>query len=106
MHFSLLRLYWLRILGAVLALVFAMLYLLDREGLAIGGFAVLALAVTAITVMIRKNRLPASCDLCGSSATISAEYDAGFANARLILNCRRCGRIVNGRPGSMQPRKE
>ena len=106
MRLSLLRLYWIRIFGALFALIFAVFYLMGLEGLSVAGFGMMALAITILTIRIRNNTLPASCDLCGAPSTITAEYDAGFANARLILNCRRCGRVINGRPGSMKPQKE
>jgi hypothetical protein len=106
MRLSLLRFYWLRIFGALLALIFSLFYLLGLEGAAAAGFSVMALAITVLAIRIRNNTLPASCDLCGGPATITTEYGAGFANARLILNCPRCGRVINGRPGSMQPQKE
>jgi len=106
MRLSLLRLYWLRIFGALFALIFAVLYLIGMEGLAMTGFGGMAVAVTVLAIRIRNNTLPAECDLCGAPATITTEYGAGFANARLILNCRRCGRVINGRPGSMKPQKE
>jgi len=106
MRLSLLRLYWLRIFGALFALIFAIFYLLGLEELSVACFGVMALAITVLTIRIRNNTLPADCDLCGASATITAEYGAGFANARLILNCSRCGRVINSRPGSMKPQKE
>lgn len=106
MRLSLLRFYWLRVFGAVLALVLALLYLTDFEGLSIIGFSFMALAAAVITIRISRNTMPASCDLCGAPATMTAEYGAGYSNARLILNCTRCGRVVNGRPGSVKPQKE
>jgi len=106
MRLSLLKLYWLRTLGAFFALVCAIVYLAGLERTAALGFTVLALAVTVIAVRINRNSLPATCDLCDAPATIGAEYDAGFANARLILHCQRCGRVINSRPGSMKPQKE
>lgn len=106
MHLSLLRFYWLKIYCAILALVFAMLYLTGFEGLSILGFSGIALVAAVITIRISRNTMVAICDLCGAPATMTAEYGAGYANARLILNCSHCGRVINGKPGSMQPQKE
>lgn len=106
MHWSLIRLYWLRIWGAVLTLGLAMLYLADYMAIALSGFAMMAVAVTLLTRRILNNTLPALCDLCGTRSTIGVEYGPGFSGARLILNCSRCGRVINGRPGSMHPQKE
>lgn len=106
MRLSLLRFYWLRVLGAVLALVLASLYLADFEEISIFGFSFMALVAAVLTIRISRNTMPASCDLCGAPATMTAEYGAGYSNARLILNCTRCGRVINSRPGSVKPQKE
>jgi hypothetical protein len=106
MRLSFLRFYWLRLFGAVLALVMATLYLNDFEGISITGFSLMALVAVVISIRISRNTMPASCDLCGAPATMTAEYGAGYSNARLILNCTRCGRVVNTRPGSVKPEKE
>ena len=106
MRLSLLRFYWLRIFGALFALIFAIFYLLGMEGTALAGFGGMAVVIAVLAIRIHNNTLPADCDLCGAPATITTEYEAGFANARLILNCCRCGRVINGRPGSMKPQKE
>lgn len=106
MHLSLIRFYWLRLFGAVLALVLALLYLSGYEAVSLLGFTIIAFVATVITIRISKNTMPASCDLCGAPSTMTAEYGAGFVNARLILNCTRCGRVVNTTPGSVNPQKE
>lgn len=106
MHVSLIRLYWLRLIGAVLALLLAILYLAEFEYASLAGFAIIALVGIYLGIRINNGTMPARCDLCGSEGTIGAEYGAGYANARLILNCCRCGRVINGKPGSVKPAKE
>lgn len=106
MHISLIRLYWLRLIGAALALLLAILYLAEFEEISLAGFALIALMAIYIGIRINNGTMPAHCDLCGSEGTMGAEYGAGYANARLILNCRRCGRVINGASGSVKPQKE
>ncbi|WP_136798197.1 MULTISPECIES: hypothetical protein [Desulfosediminicola] len=106
MHINLIRLYWLRLAAAALALLLAILYLAEFEKVSLAGFALIALIGGYIGIRINNSTMPARCDLCGSVGTMGAEYGAGYANARLILNCSRCGRVVNGKPGSVKPQKE
>ena len=84
----------------------ALLYLFDLPEISLGGFAVMGAIIAYMTARILNNTLPASCDLCGAQSTMTVEYGAGFSGARLILNCRQCGRVINGAPGSMRPEKE
>lgn len=87
--------YRLRFFCALIVFGLALLYLAGGEKPALVGFAI----ITAITVFIcdklRKGTMPADCDLCQASATMKAEYGAGFSNARLVLHCPQCGRVIN-----------
>ena len=98
--------YKLRLLGALLTFILAALYLAGAEKIAISGFAILACLVTVVCTRLRKGTMSASCDLCGTSGSMKAEYGAGFSNARLVLECPRCGRVVNGEDYRAAPRKE
>lgn len=106
MRLTLLRFHWLRFFGAIVALLLALLYLYGYEQFSLIGFALIALVLTYGGIRIRRGTLPAICDLCGAHATMTSEYGAGFSNARLIICCPDCGRIVNGSNGGVQPRKE
>ncbi len=88
-------LYRARIGGAAAALLLAGTYLAGYLAFALAGFALLGLAGGVIGFLINRGTLPARCDLCGRKGIFSAEYGHGFRNARLILDCPRCGRIVN-----------
>jgi hypothetical protein len=103
MRLSLVRFHWLRFLGAIFALVLAIIYLMESEEIALLGFALIALVAAVICIKIRKGTLPAICDLCRSKGTMRAEYGPGFSNARLILNCPQCGRVINKAQAGMQP---
>lgn len=92
-------LYWGRIIGAVAALFFAVLYLAGQISFSLVGFAIVAFFGGVIGYRLNCGTLPAICDLCGARGLFSAEYGYGFQNARLILNCPSCGRVIN-RPGS------
>ncbi len=106
MYINFIRFYWLRLFGAVFALTLALLYLTGFEGISLIGFGCIAFIAIYITIRINNGTLPAQCDLCGSNGTMNAEYGAGFSNARLILTCQNCGRVVNGTKGSVKPQKE
>lgn len=96
----------LRIVTAVIVLFLAIIYLNGGEKIGLTGFAVLAAVVAIICNKIRKGVMPAICDLCSTKATMKAEYEAGFSNARLIINCPCCGRVVNQAKQGVNPQKE
>lgn len=100
------RLHWLRFLGAILAMALATAYLLEFEGYALIGFTLLGALLCFGGIRLHRGTLQARCDLCDSAATMKAEYGAGFSGARLILNCPRCGRVVNAGSATPFPRKE
>lgn len=106
MPINFIRFYWLRLFGAVFALILALLYLAGFELISLAGFSGIAFIAIYITIKINNGTMPAKCDLCESAGTMTAEYNAGFSNARLILTCEHCGRVVNGAPGSVKPQKE
>lgn len=106
MYLSFVRFHWLRFSGALTALLFAVVYLLEFEEIALVGFALLAVVGTYLGMSLRKGTLSARCDLCGSPGSFSAEYGAGFSNSRLILSCIRCGRVVNTSERGVTPEKE
>ncbi|WP_028584332.1 hypothetical protein [Desulfogranum mediterraneum] len=95
----------LRIYTAVVVLFFALLYLLGLEKPALGGFAAVAVIGAVFCNRIRLGTMPACCDLCAARGTLKAEYGAGFSNARLVLDCPQCGRVVNraGRGAPPEP---
>ncbi len=106
MYLNFFLFYWLRVLSAIIVLSLAILYLAGGEKIALIGFASLTFIVTIICNMLRKGTMPAACDLCKSKGSMKAEYGAGFSNARLILNCSNCGRIVNKAANGFNPQKE
>lgn len=106
MQINFIRFYWLRLFGAVFALILALLYLAEFQRISLIGFSCNAFIVIYLTIRINNGTMPAECDLCGNPGTMKAEYGAGFSNARLILTCEQCGRIINSAPGSVKPRKE
>lgn len=87
--------YRTRLILACIVLGLSLLYLNGGEKTALGGFAVLTLVTVFLCDKLRKGTMPAICDLCGKAGTMKAEYGAGFSNARLVLSCPRCGRVVN-----------
>jgi len=97
-------LYWLRIAGAGAALLLAVAYLAGYVAFALLGFGFVGLAGGIIGYRINRGTLPATCDLCGRNGLFSAEYGHGFRNARLILNCTTCGRVV-GQGGNVTKEK-
>lgn len=100
------RIHQLRIGTAIVVLILALLYLMGQEKTALAGFALITMAAVAVGDRLRKGTLPATCDLCGASATMAAEYGAGFSNARLVLTCPRCGRVINSGGYQVEPRRE
>jgi hypothetical protein len=106
MHLSFIRFYWLRLFGALTALTLALLYLAGFELTGLAGFSCIGAIAVYIGIRINNETMPARCDLCGATGTMKAEYGTGFVNARLILICPYCGRVVNSSPGSVKPQKE
>ncbi|WP_163337625.1 hypothetical protein [Desulfopila sp. IMCC35008] len=106
MYLSFVRFHWLRFSGAIIALSLAIIYLLEFEGTSLIGFSLLAAVGIFLGMGLRNGTLPARCDLCGSSGHFSAEYGAGFSNARLILSCPRCGRVVSNPERGIIPEQE
>lgn len=88
-------LYWGRIGGAGAALFLAVAYLAGHIVFALTGFGLVGLIGGTIGYRINRGSLPAICDLCGGKGIFRAEYGHGYRNARLILDCPRCGRVVN-----------
>ncbi|MEE4166712.1 MAG: hypothetical protein V2I35_11990 [Desulfocapsaceae bacterium] len=88
-------LYLARIGGAASALLCAGAYLAGYITFSLIGFAFVGIVGGTIGVLLNRGTLPALCDLCGKKGVFGAEYGHGFRNARLILDCPRCGRVVN-----------
>ncbi len=106
MYLSFSIFYRLRFICALAVFALALLYLAGGEKIALIGFAVITFVGAVICSRVRKGTMPAVCDLCKSSATMKAEYGAGFSNARLIINCPHCGRVVNKAEEGVNPAKE
>lgn len=106
MNLNFFRFYWLRLIGAILTIGLAVTYLSGREEISLTGFALLAVVISFYGIKIRKGTMPALCDLCGSQSTMKAEYGAGFSNARLVVTCPRCGRVINRGTGTIKPERE
>ena len=106
MQLSLIRFYWLCLAGAILALTFSLVYLAGAEIPALGGFALIAAVAIYITIRINRGDMPSICDLCGADAVMTAEYGTGFSNARLIVTCPGCGRVINTGKGTVTPQRE
>lgn len=98
--------HWLRFLCALVVLALAILYLAGGEKIALIGFAIIACAATVICTRLRKGTMPAVCDLCQARGVMKAEYGAGFSNARLVIDCPRCSRVVNKAKQGVNPQKE
>ncbi len=97
---------WLRFLCAVVVLGLAILYLAGGEKIALVGFAIITFPVAVICNRLRKGTMVAVCDLCKAKGTMTAEYGAGFSNARLVINCPHCGRVVNKADRGVDPQKK
>ena len=107
MFLNFFRFHWLRFIGAILALLLSIIYLFGFEEISLAGFGIGIVIASYIGIRIRKGSMPARCDLCGSEGSLKAEYGAGFSNARLVLTCSSCGRVINGgEKGTIKPRKE
>ncbi len=106
MAMSIKSLYWLRIVGAGAALLLALAYMGGYVAFALLGFGFIGFMGGIIGYRINRGTLPATCDLCGGKGLFGAEYGHGFRNARLILNCPTCGRVVsNEGPGGKAKRE-
>jgi len=103
---SILRFHWIRFFGAAAALVLALMYLFGYEQPALAGFLVIGVYATITCVRIQRGTQPAKCDLCGRSSKMKVEYDHGFSNVKLIVECPDCGRIVNKAKQAIKPGRE
>jgi hypothetical protein len=99
-------LFWVRIGGAGFALLLAAAYLAGYIVFALTGFGLIGLIGGTIGYRINGGNLPATCDLCGQKGLFRAEYGHGFGNARLILDCPECGRVVNRAGGGVGVARE
>ncbi len=95
MYLTFHRFYRLRIVAAIIILILALMYLSGHEKIGLSGFAVITLIAVFVCNKLRLGTMPAVCDLCGRQGTMKAEYGAAFSNARLVLTCLGCGRVVN-----------
>ena len=100
---SLLRFRWLRFIAAAVALVLALLYLAGFETIAMAGFLVIGIYAALLTIRLIRGRQKARCDLCGGPGTLRVEHGPIYSGARLVLDCPRCGRVVNTARQGMQP---
>lgn len=98
--------HWIRFVGAILALLLAVLYLIGFERVSLVGFTLIGIYAAVTCILVQQGTLPARCDLCRSKSTLKAEYQHGFTNVRLILNCPQCGRVVNRAKHGVIPGKE
>jgi len=103
---SILLFHWVRFIGAIVALVLAILYLTGFEGVSLAGFICVGIYAAVTCILVQNGTLPARCDLCGNKGTLKAEYGHGFTNVRLVLSCPRCGRVVNTAKHGIRPGKE
>lgn len=103
---SILRFHWIRFIGAVVALLLAILYLAGFERVSLVGFILIGIYAAVVCILVQNGTLPARCDLCSSKGTLKAEYGHGFTNVRLILSCPKCGRVVNTAKNGIKPGKE
>lgn len=100
---SLLRFHWLRFIAAAVALVLALLYLAGFETIAMVGFLVIGIYAALLTMRLARGRQKARCDLCGGPGILRVEHGPAFSGARLVLDCPRCGRVINTASEGMQP---
>ena len=98
--------FWVRTAGAACALLFAAAYLAGYIAFALTGFGLIGLIGGTIGYRVNGGSLPAICDLCGQKGLFRAEYGHGFRNARLVLDCPGCGRVVNRAGGGVEPVRE
>ncbi len=100
---SLVRFHWLRFITAAVALVLALFYLAGFEELSLAGFLVIGIYAALLTIRLRRGRQKAKCDLCGGPGLLRVEHGPAFSGARLVLECPRCGRVVNTAREGMRP---
>lgn len=100
---NIVRFHWIRFIGAVLALLLAILYLVGFESMSLIGFIFIGFYGAVTGIRIQRGNQPASCDLCQSKALMKVEYEHGFSNVRLIVDCPRCGQVVNTSTGGITP---
>jgi len=103
---TILLFHWIRFVGAILALLLAILYLVGFEHVSLVGFTFIGIYATITCILVQQGTLPARCDLCRSKSTLKAEYGHGFTNVRLVLSCPQCGRVVNRAKNGISPGKE
>lgn len=103
---SIVRFHWIRFFGAMLALVLALLYLFGFEQLSLFGFLIIGTYATITCVRIQRGTQNARCDLCGNDAKMRVEYQHGFTNVRLIVDCPQCGRVINKARQGVEPGRE
>lgn len=103
---SILLFHWIRFIGAILALLLAILYLIGFEQVSLAGFILIGIYGAVTCILVQNGTLPAKCDLCSSKGTLKAEYGHGFTNVRLVLSCPQCGRVVNTAKNGIKPGKE
>ena len=92
---SFFQFHWIRFIGAVVALFLAIIYLIGFEKVSLVGFTLIGAYGAIVCILLQKGTLPGKCDLCGNKGLLKAEYGHGFSNARLVLNCPHCGRVIN-----------
>lgn len=103
---TILRFHWLRFIGAIVTLILALLYLFGFEKPAMAGFIVIGAYATFLGIRIQRGKQRAVCDLCGAKSMMKVEYEPGFSNVRLIIDCPRCGRVVNKAKRGIRPGRE
>lgn len=92
---NIVRLHSIRFIGAILALLLGIIYLAGFIKTSLFGFFLIGSYAAVTSILIQNGKQPAKCDLCGSKSLMKVEYEHGFTNVRLILDCPRCGRVVN-----------
>lgn len=100
---SIVLFHWLRFCGAVAALILAILYLAGYEQLSLIGFFLIGIYAAITCIRIQKGTQPAKCDLCGAGGILKVEYEHGYTNVRLILDCPHCGQVVNTAKTGVKP---
>ena len=106
MIFSFRLFYKLRIAAAIIVLALALLYLNGFEKFSLAGFAVLTCITAYVCNKLRLGTMDAHCDLCGARGVMKAEYGAGFSNARLVIDCQKCGRVINSSKTGISLKKD
>jgi hypothetical protein len=103
---NILRFHWIRFIGAIIILLLSLCYLFGLEAFAISGFIVIAVYTTVLCTRLQKGNQPAVCDLCQAKAMMKVEYEHGFSNVRLVIQCPHCGRVVNTAKNGIRPGRE